>query len=128
MKSNVNDFENENSIKIETIDESSSVTQVTENKCIRDFTSIKPNEEVLPVNVTEETKTQLKNTSLVIKKQKLRSSKKSQNNCLTCITNVISIVPVCYWYQNKSYIYLKFSILEVDDFNIECTMNSITLK
>lgn len=133
MVLNAEDSKKENSIKIETIDESSSATQVSENKCIEDFTSIKPIKEVLPINVIEEVKinsAELKpaETSSILTNKKSKSIKKCHIRCLTCNSNTHSIVPVCNWYQNKKYVYLKFDILEIDDFKIECTMHSIILK
>lgn len=131
MESNAEDSKKEDSIKVETIDETSLVTQVEEIKCIRDCTPINPIKEVLPVDITQKVNNNsenLKKTSSVLNNQRLKSRKKCQIRCLTCNTNALSIVPVCNWYQNKNYIYLKFNILEMDDFNIESTMHSITLR
>jgi len=59
-------------------------------------------------------------------KQKHRE--KRRNICLTCNNNIQSIVPICTWHQDKNNIYLKLNILEIDDFSVDGTMESIKFK
>ncbi|XP_015363727.1 PREDICTED: putative ATP-dependent RNA helicase TDRD12 [Diuraphis noxia] len=59
-------------------------------------------------------------------KQKLKE--KRRNICLTCNTNIRSIIPVCTWHEDRNNIYLKLHILEIDNFNVDCTMEGIKFK
>lgn len=66
-----------------------------------------------------------------IKKSKIKKSKqnlKRQNLCFTCNTNDHSIIPTCVWHQDKNNIYLKFGVLEIEKFNVDCTKKSIMFK
>lgn len=103
---------------------------------MKDLKSVAPvpiNENVESTNKIEEIiplvdSVVLNKKPLELKTQKLNLYKKNRNYCVTCNTNVHSIVPTCIWYQDKNYIYLKLSILEVEDFNINCTMENIIFK
>lgn len=54
---------------------------------------------------------------------------KQKNPCLTCnVYEPSSIIAMCIWYQDENYIYLKFNILDIDEFNINCTKDSILFK
>lgn len=67
--------------------------------------------------------------SFPIKNRKLKLNVKRQNPCLTCNTSKQSIVvPICTWYQDNSHIYLKFDILEIDKFSVDCTLQNISFK
>ena len=59
-------------------------------------------------------------------KQQLRE--KRRNICLTCNTNIQSIIPICTWHQDRNNIYLKLNILEIDDFSVDSTLESIKFK
>lgn len=64
----------------------------------------------------------------VLKNDKIKRIENRKNLCLTCNTNAQSIVPICIWHQNKDYIFIRLNILEMDDFRINCTMESITFR
>jgi len=67
--------------------------------------------------------------SFSMKNRKLKLNVKRENICLTCNTSKQSIfVPICTWYQDDSNIYLKFDILEIDKFSVDCTIQNITFK
>lgn len=62
------------------------------------------------------------------KKNKSKLCVNPRSPCLTCNNNVESIVPLCTWYQNKNYIFLRFDILEINDFRINCTHENIIFE
>ncbi|XP_050523372.1 putative ATP-dependent RNA helicase TDRD12 isoform X2 [Daktulosphaira vitifoliae] len=72
------------------------------------------------------------NNEEIIEKSKIKiknnRSEYLQKYCLKCNTNTQSIVPTCIWYQDSCFIYLKFSILEIDSFSLNCSLESITLR
>ncbi|XP_025202131.1 putative ATP-dependent RNA helicase TDRD12 [Melanaphis sacchari] len=59
---------------------------------------------------------------------KQKNGEKRRKICLTCNTNLQSIIPICTWHQDRNNIYLKLNILEIDDFNVDSTMESIKFK
>lgn len=69
----------------------------------------------------------IKDTSM-INDCKQKPKEKLRQICLTCNTNIQSITPVCTWHQDKNNIYLKLNILEIDDFNLDYSMESINFK
>lgn len=98
----------------------------------KEISYIKPIKEINYVESIENIKlvdsVVFQNRPPVSKKHKLKIFEKRQKNCLTCNTNVKSIIPVCIWYQDTNYIYLKLNILEIDDFTVESTMEKIIFK
>lgn len=114
MKStpNIDDTKKENSVII--TEEIASITP--ENECIN-----KSIEAVDSAGLNE----CLQKTS-VLKSEKIKLNKNRKRLCLTCNTNAQSIVPMCVWYQNNDYIFIRLNILEIDDFKINCTLESIT--
>lgn len=130
IKSN-NENTTKNSCVIEETTTDLSVISQTENKAFENYTnfespkeinSLKPNEKMKSVDMV------VLNKPSVPKKHKFKRIEKRQNICLTCNTNVQSIIPVCIWYQDKNNIYLKFNILEIDDFNVNSTMKNVTFE
>lgn len=59
---------------------------------------------------------------------KHKPKEKRLQTCLTCNTNIQSIIPICTWHQDRNNIYLKLNILEIDDFNLDYSMESINFK
>lgn len=59
---------------------------------------------------------------------KRKPKEKLRQICLTCNTNIQSIIPICTWHQDRNNIYLKFNILEIDSFNLDYSMESIYFK
>jgi len=107
-----------------------SVTPTLEKECVKSST-IELAEEIEPIEVIEEIKTVdsvMLNKSSVLKQQKLKLNRKYKNVCLTCNTNKWSIVPMCHWHQDKNYIYMKLNVLELDDFEVIHTMESIKFR
>lgn len=115
----VEDKNKEDSLKI--TEEITSVA-IPEKECVKSSTIIEVAEESKPLTTIKSP------TCKKPKQKKLKHTGKRKNVCLICNTNVQSIVPMCYWHQDKNYIYIILNILEVDDFEINHTMNSITFR
>lgn len=116
---NIEDVKKEDSLKI------TDITPVNESEPLKVSTNVETIEtkEISPIDDTAmpNDMSELNNC-----KQKLRE--KRRNICLTCNTNIQSIIPICTWHQDRNNIYLKLNILEIDDFNIDGTMESIKFK
>lgn len=111
------DIKNENSITItEEI-----IPIIPENKCI-----VQSVEAIKPID-SEVFNECLQKTS-VLKKNKTKLNEKRKLLCLTCNTNAQSIVPMCIWYQNIDYIFIRLNILEMDDFEMNCTTEGIKFR
>lgn len=68
------------------------------------------------------------NKFLGLKNHELKLSEMWQNLCETCNTVDKSRVPVCIWSQDDNNIYLNFNIPKIDNFSVNCTMQSIMFK
>jgi len=109
---------------LKTTEEISSVTPTPDEECDKDYADIELAGEIKTIDSAT-----LKTPSTVSKQRKSKNvTRKCKNVCLTCNTNVQSIVPLCKWHQDKNHIYIKLNILEMDDFNIRYTMESITFR
>lgn len=101
------------------------ITPVSESVSLKDRVAVEPikTEEIRPINDAA----MLKDMPVLNNcKKKLRE--KRRNICLTCNTNIQSIIPMCTWHQDRNNIYLKLNILEIDNFNVESTLESIKFK
>jgi len=109
---------------LKTTEEITSVTPTPDKECDKGSADIELAEEIKTIDSAT-----LKIPPTVLKQRKSKNvDRKRKNVCLTCNTNVQSIVPLCNWHQDKNHIYIKLNILEVDDFNISHTMESITFR
>ncbi|XP_050427955.1 putative ATP-dependent RNA helicase TDRD12 [Adelges cooleyi] len=105
------------------------IREIAEND---DSCSEKPTELTVDVE-SESDELNEKSEKACTRKTTIRSRRnapeRNQPFCLTCNTNnAESIVPKCVWYQDVSYVYLKFDILEFDSFHVESNLESITLS
>lgn len=105
----------------ETNTEITSLTQVTEKELLEDCT-------IEPIKNTVSEDSAESKIVFAQKKTKSKLCVKRRDPCLTCNNYIQSIIPLCIWYQNKNYIFLKFNILEIDDFSLNCTAESIIFK
>jgi hypothetical protein len=117
---NIQDVKKEDSLTI------TDITPLNESELLKDNTNVepfKPNE-IIPVgNITV-----IKDNVSILNNCKQERREKRRKICLTCNTNIHSIVPICTWHQDRNFIYLKLNILEIDDFNLDSTMESIKFK
>lgn len=91
--------------------ESKKETESEDIKCIKPFDLVVPKKK-FPLKI-----------------HNFKPNVRQQNPCLTCnVYEQSSIIASCIWYQDINYIYLKFNILEIDKFSINCTKNSILFK
>lgn len=82
-----------------------------------DIKHIKPMDSIVPKN------------KFPLKNHKVKPKVRQKIPCLTCnIYEPSSIIAMCVWYQDENNIYLKFNILGIDEFSIDCTKNSILFK
>ncbi|CAI6365293.1 unnamed protein product [Macrosiphum euphorbiae] len=116
---NIEDVKKEESLSI------TDVKPITESGPLKDCITVEPikTQEIIPISNA----VMLKDKSVQDNsKQKLRE--KRRNICLTCNTNIQSIIPICTWHQDRNNIYLKLNILEIDDFSVDSTLESIKFK
>jgi len=116
---NIEDVKKEDSLKI--ID----ITPVNKSEPPKVSTNVEPIEtkEISPIYDAAMTNDMYELNNC---KQQLRE--KRRNICLTCNTNTQSIIPICTWHQDRNNIYLILNILEIDDYNIDRTLDSIKFK
>ncbi|XP_060864055.1 putative ATP-dependent RNA helicase TDRD12 isoform X2 [Metopolophium dirhodum] len=116
---NIEDVKKEESLSI------TDLKPITESGPLKDCITVEPikTQEIISINNAA----MLKDMSVQNKyKQQLRE--KRRNICLTCNTNLQSIIPICTWHQDRNNIYLKLNILEIDDFSVDSTLESIKFK
>ncbi|CAI6372649.1 unnamed protein product [Macrosiphum euphorbiae] len=116
---NIEDVKKEESLSI------TDVKPITESGPLKDCITVEPikTQEIIPISNAVMLKDKsVQNNS----KQQLRE--KRRNICLTCNTNIQSIIPICTWHQDRNNIYLKLNILEIDDFSVDSTLESIKFK
>lgn len=103
--------------------EMTSTTPVTQKDILEDCT-------IEPIDKTTETSVHLAEPKTVSaqKKNKSKLNKKPRYLCLTCNNSTQFCVPKCIWYQDTNYIFLKFSVLEINNFSITCTADSIIFE
>ncbi|XP_025421942.1 uncharacterized protein LOC112691766 [Sipha flava] len=64
--------------------------------------------------------------ALELKNHDLKSETENWRNlCETCNTIENSHIPVCVWSQDDNNIYLNLNIIKIDNFRVNCTMQSI---
>ncbi|XP_060837177.1 putative ATP-dependent RNA helicase TDRD12 isoform X2 [Rhopalosiphum padi] len=117
---NIQDVKKEDSLTI------TDITPLNESELLKDYTNVepfKPNEIIPTGNIT-----MIKDNVSMLNNCKQERREKRRKICLTCNTNIHSIVPICTWHQDRNFIYLKLNILEIDDFNLDSTMESIKFK
>lgn len=116
---NIQDVKKEDSLTL------TDITPLIESEPLKENINIEPikTNKIRPVdNVKMIKDTSIKNDCKRKPKEKLRQI------CLTCNTNIQSIIPICTWHQDRNNIYLKFNILEIDGFNLDYSMESIYFK
>lgn len=101
--------------------EITSTTPVTKKDILKDCA-------IKSIEKTTETTLNSAEPKIVLAQKKTKSKVKRKNLCLTCNNYAQSCIPKCIWHQDKNYIYLKFSILEINNFIINCTAESITFE
>lgn len=119
MDQNIEDLKKEESLTI------TDITPITKNEAVKDCITVEPNktQEIIPINNS----TMLKDT-FAQNNYNRQFREKRRNICLSCNTNIQSIIPICTWHQDRNNIYLKLNILEIDDFSVDSTLDSIKFK
>lgn len=119
-----------NELSIEAVQKESSITitettprkSLAENNYIQGFTI---NQSINQIKTVD---SMIHNRLPELKNYELKLTETIQNICKTCNTIDKSRVPICVWSQDDNNIYLSFNILKIDNFRVNCTMQSITFK
>lgn len=119
MDQNIEDLKKEESLTI------TDITPITKNETVKDCITVEPikTQEIIPNNNSAMLKDMFEQNNY---NQQFR--KKRRNICLSCNTNIQSTIPICTWHQDRNNIYLKLNILEIDNFSVDSTLDSIKFK
>jgi len=91
--------------------------QANETQIVTDSTNQKKNEKDSKL---------LNKDNVIANIEQLKCVQIGKKYCLDC--NVTPVVPQCFWHQDELWIYLKFNILSVNNYNTSYTMNTITIN